>query len=59
MSFPWLTHRTLKAVDETDRLLELMRNRRLSGWQARRLDELLDLADMNNPPPDHKPDDAA
>ncbi len=49
--FPWLTHRTLAEVDETARLLERKRlGRAVVGLRARRLDELLDRADMNNPP---------
>jgi hypothetical protein len=59
MSFPWLTHRSMKEVAQTEYLLELKRHRPLTGLRARRLDQLLDLADKNNPPPDPKPDSAA
>lgn len=59
-AIPFTGHRTLEEVGETEWLLELKRRHRpVTGLRARRLDQLLDLADMNNPPPDPTPDDAA
>ncbi len=53
---PFTGHRTMAQVAETERLREVKRQRPLTGLRARRLDELLDLADMNNPPSNPKPD---
>jgi hypothetical protein len=57
--FPFLTHRTIAQVDQTEKLLAKRRAKVVAGRAARRLDELLDLRDANNPPPTEPEDDAA
>jgi hypothetical protein len=54
-AFPFLTHRTMAQVTETEKLLA---GKYRGGHRERRLDKLLDLRDANNPPP-IEPDDAA
>ena len=52
MKFPFAGHRTMAEVAETEALLLERDKGWKAGWKgtrhARRLDELLDLADINN-----------
>jgi hypothetical protein len=52
-------HRTMAEVLETEALEAKRRIARLSSGETKRLDALLNRADINNPPPIKKPDDAA
>jgi hypothetical protein len=59
VSFPFVTHRTLKELGETEELINLQRHGRLPKGQSRRLDALLTKALLNNPPAEQEPESAA
>jgi hypothetical protein len=57
--FPYLSHRTMAEVAETERLLRMdSLGFTKTSARARRLDMLLNRADINNPLPE-PPQDAA
>ena len=49
LRFPWLSHRTLAEVDETEQLRGKARRWGLSAEDRRRLGELTSLEQANNP----------
>jgi hypothetical protein len=55
MSFPFLTHRTMRQVAETERLRDLAcaKGRYFSKTEMLRLEILTELERASNPPPDN------
>jgi hypothetical protein len=61
MKFPFFTHRTMKQVDETERLRDraCIKSRHFSKTAMLRLEILTELERANNPPPDTTNPDSA